>query len=352
MKQLVFAVGIGLTAVLTPVTVEAASLSGLYVFGDSLSDAGNTFDITFTPAIGTGFPPLPYAQRFTNGLTWVEYLGQELGLAPTLFSDVEAGAGLADGINFAVGGATTGSENTLALTASVTRLFPKVAELPGLQQQIAAFTNQIPTGGQADPDALYIVWAGATDYLPTEGAFVPVQTPQPPLANLASALQTLNSVGAKKILLVNLPPLGDTPLVRRVDQSVPGAAAALNQLADAHNAGLAGLGRSLSPDVNLLTLDINALFEEVASDPAQFGLTNVTEPCLTATGICADPSTYLFWDQLHPTTVAHKLISDRALAELQSQPPADVPEPAVSLGLLAIGMLGAGRVWQQRRQIR
>ena len=43
--------------------------TGIYVFGDSLSDSGRLF-------AATQIPPPPYYQgRFSNGPIWIDYLG-------------------------------------------------------------------------------------------------------------------------------------------------------------------------------------------------------------------------------------------------------------------------------------
>lgn len=78
-----------------PVDAIAAPLIAsydLFVFGDSLSDIGNSYDQTF----GLLPPDPPYFEgRFSNGPLAVETLAQNLGL--TLNRET----------NFAVGGATT-----------------------------------------------------------------------------------------------------------------------------------------------------------------------------------------------------------------------------------------------------
>jgi phospholipase/lecithinase/hemolysin len=57
---------------------QAATFSQLYVFGDSLSDPGNVFNLS-----GSTQPPAPYFNgRLSNGLVWSEYLAQSLNLAP------------------------------------------------------------------------------------------------------------------------------------------------------------------------------------------------------------------------------------------------------------------------------
>lgn len=62
-----------------PAAVSARDeITGLNVFGDSLMDAGNLFNLTGLP------PSPPYDQKFSNGPIWVEQLADELNLAPAL----------------------------------------------------------------------------------------------------------------------------------------------------------------------------------------------------------------------------------------------------------------------------
>jgi len=43
--------------------------SSINIFGDSLVDSGNFFNTT-RALTGTGLPPAPYAQQFSNGDVW------------------------------------------------------------------------------------------------------------------------------------------------------------------------------------------------------------------------------------------------------------------------------------------
>jgi len=149
-------------------------------------------------SLGNTFPPPPYFQgRFSNGPVWVEQLAPLLGLTPN------------PNTNFAFGGATTGTDNTLNTSFQT----PLPTPLPALQQEINGFTAPLKAAKQsADPKALYIVWAGANDYLPTISSFKPFQQPDKPVENLSDAVKSLAGVGAKNILVVNLPDLGEIPL--------------------------------------------------------------------------------------------------------------------------------------------
>ncbi|NEO98813.1 MAG: SGNH/GDSL hydrolase family protein [Symploca sp. SIO2E9] len=335
MKKQIVTTGLFLFSFLLPLRATASTLSfsGMYVFGDSISDQGNVFNVTLE-ATGSGFPPPPYFDgRFSNGPNWIDYLAEDLGLNPIGSTNLASGVIPTQGINFAFGGATTGIDNTGAL------------ELPGLQQQIALFESLVSPNQLADPNALYIVWAGANDYLPTDSTtFTPLETTDQTINNLSSALDSLVEIGAKNIMFVNLPDLGKIPRTFNTP-----LAEDLNDLTTTHNQQLENLGQSLDADINFISLDINSLVNEALQ--GQLGFTNVTETCLNNLECVANPEVqkqFFFWDDLHPTTTAHRLVGDLALNALEPQPPASVPEPTSVLGLFAFGALGVASVLKRR----
>ncbi len=265
----------------------------IYIFGDSLSDPGNLFSIT--EGAFPSAPPYPQ-QRFSNGLVWSEYFMLKLGLNLTPFTHSSPSG---DGINFAVGGATTGDINVNGAT------------FPSLQQQLNTFIKPLNQAQQqANSEALYILWAGANDYLGGQ-----MTTPVHPVTNLSQAIESLYQVGARHILVFNLPELGDTPLARHSEGV---SSSQLNQLSNAHNAllktAVAELRQSLR-GIQLGLVDIQGLFKMVIANPRQFGLTNVTDSCIVVA--CSDSDQYLFWDQLHPTTYAHQIIAETVFSTLQ-----------------------------------
>jgi len=291
MKSLLFSLSFTLALCILQNPSQAASFSQLLVYGDSLSDVGRV-----GVATGGVFPPYAFLAgggRFSNGPVWVEYLAAKIGLTSN-FSN-----------NFAIGGATSGSLNT------VTAEFPTVTG--GLLSQVA--DNPI-----ADPAALYIVWAGANDYL--GGG---VTDPSIPVGNISTAITQLAGIGAQNFLVANLSDLGKIPLVK----DDPISAAGLSALTSGHNQllnfSLANLETTF-PSVNITLLDINQLFASVKADPSAYGLTNITDACITENFLCADPSSYLYWDILHPTTTNHQQIANFAAQTL------GVPEPLTLLG--------------------
>ncbi|MGB3532610.1 MAG: SGNH/GDSL hydrolase family protein [Microcoleaceae cyanobacterium] len=332
MKKQFIAAGISVISVILPLKAIAANFTEIYIFGDSLSDTGNVFDFTLN-----SIPPSPpyFEGRFSNGLIWIDYLAEDLGLNPATYSDVVLENTIpTEGINFAFGGATTGGENTVSLA------FPTAPDLPGLPDQISLFTANFST--IADADALYIIWAGSNDYLPTESTFEPLTSSTVSINNISNAITALANVGAENIVVVNLPNLGDTPVALNANQAEPGITNRLNTLSAEHNTALAAeiddLTTGLAPDINLISFDLNALFTDVFNNPETFNLTNVTNGCLLIE--CTNPDEFLFWDAQHVTTAANQLIADAALQTLDAS---SIPEPNFKLGILAFGIWAASQ---------
>ncbi len=338
MHKQIAATGFFLFSFLLPIRATAATFKQLFVFGDSLSDTGNVFNVT--QGIFPQNPPY-FNGRLSNGPLWVDTLADKLGLNPTLFTDVSGTASPTDGVNFAFVGANTGNDNIGSLP---------FLPLPGLQTEIDSFENNF--AASADPDALYIVFAGGNDYL-----FGGVTDPTVPVTNISTAITSLFNVGARNFLVPNLPDLGKTPnsLSRGSDISN-----GLNQLTGLHNSGLTQTLNSLSQSltgINVISLDVNSLFNNVIANPQEFGFTDVTNSCLTnfnspidfSFNVCDNPDNFWFWDDVHPTTASHRLIGDIAFSALNSEHQETVPEPASVLGILALGVLGAGSMLKRKR---
>lgn len=99
---------LAIAAFLGSSTLASANYSGLYVFGDSLSDPGNVALAIGADAgqVITGnsyIPSRPYgSNQFTNGDVWAKTFAGLIGLGP-FGSSFQQGGG-----NFAFGGAPAG----------------------------------------------------------------------------------------------------------------------------------------------------------------------------------------------------------------------------------------------------
>lgn len=309
-----------------------AMFSGVYVFGDSLSDGGNAF-------IGQGGvnEPFPYMDSvpgnsyapfnvFSNGPVWVQYLADDLGLplAPSFIG----------GTNYALGGERTGE-----LMFGATNV--AAGALGGIVGQ-AHFASSGGTG-MLPSDALYIINGGGNDIrrasqLFSDGTITDAEA----LAgiaggamNLGNAIGLLAAAGAQTILVSNVPDVGRTPDLMgqgaAVAELATNLAVAFNAALDIQLSGLQGL----IPTLDLIVLDTFALTSAVLDNP---GGINVTDACTLQNGGtgCADPNNYLFWDGIHPTTAAHRISADAALAAV-------VPLPAAGWLLPGAAGLLVGR---------
>ncbi|MCC7092091.1 MAG: SGNH/GDSL hydrolase family protein [Nitrosomonas sp.] len=305
-KLVIAAIFIGFTS-----SAFAHNFSGLYIFGDSLSDAGNLAltigtdpDQTIT---GNDYvPSKPYASgQLTNGDVWVSTFAHAIGLGA--FSE----PALAGGGNFAFGGARTGTDG--------------VNLPPSLIAQGGLFLRS--NNGVAPNDALYVLQSGgndARDALAQILSGVPSETVIEATAaqyahSLGVMVDQLQMAGAHRIVIWNVPNIGLAPALTHL-----GSQASLlgEQMAVAMNHALSDR-MSLEPGVSIF--DDFSLVTQAIMNPADYGLTNVTDACGAA--LACDPLSYLFWDGLHPTAAGHVLLAQHMIHM--------IPEPAAYLLLLA-----------------
>ena len=375
MKNTITALGFSLFTLILPCEAREYDLefTNLYVFGDSLSDSGNTFNITkagnqLNPTISIIPQSPPYFQgRFSNGPIWVDYLADALEIevkrstdlslvlpdSPTLspisitpdsprVSFFFNGATTNQSVNFAVGGAQTG----------VSGLGEFEALSPGLLTQVAGFTNDLILSDQmADPNALYILWLGGNDYQSMD-----IPNPTQVVGNIETALNSLYNFGARNFLVVNLPDLGKIPQSLRLDSVL---SSSLTDLTEQHNCVLdsrLNILRQSLPDINLISVDQYDLFNQILTNPGNFGFTNVTEECLNGTTFiaCANPDEFLFWDSTHPTTAGHQILAELAITALKSQDKVDTKAKTKSLpeavSSASLGVIGVA--WLFRKQLK
>lgn len=310
-----------------PLSSSDASYSNLFVFGDSLSDSGNNAiilapNVTPVPISGNSFvPDFPYASgHYTNDQIWAQSFAASLGLS--------ANPSLLGGTDYAFGGARTGPISPDPLPAGLFSVFP-----PSLETQASYFLLQ--HANVAPSDALYVVAGGgnnAEDALTAIGGCggdpvcigAIIQSTATAFAtDIGTIVAELELAGAERIIVWNTPDVGKTPEVVALGGSAIGTLLASSM----NSALLAAIGGA--PDVTLF--DIFSLEDTVLADPGAFGLTNVTDAC--AQFVACDPSTYFFWDGIHPTSAAHAIISDAMLALALPEPGSLVIFAALLLSL-------------------
>ncbi|MEL6109245.1 MAG: SGNH/GDSL hydrolase family protein [Planctomycetota bacterium] len=258
--------------------------SSLVVFGDSLSDTGNTF-------AAVGIPPAEtyFQGRYSNGPVWIDFLQGRLGLADDRV------------LNLAVGGSQTGQ----GVEEPPSGIFetPPGLVLPTVGFQI----HQYLATAVVDPDQLTIVGGGSNDLLTAKSPFQ-IAT------NLDSHVRQLAAAGADEFLVPAIPPVGSTPLVNGgfqgflLNLQTWRTNRLINRRMDAIEVELG---------VTIHRLDTFGLGLAGIFAPQLFGFTNTTNAALDdiAQGLITpeEGASYFFWDVLHPTSKAHEILADTAL---------------------------------------
>jgi phospholipase/lecithinase/hemolysin len=200
----------------------------------------------------------------------------------------------------------------------------------------------------ADPDALYVLMAGANDLRDARSTGDATLVADA-ASNVVNAMALLAQAGARHFLISNLPDLGKTP--EAVDAGVTKGSTAVtlsfNALLAAGASGLdAAFFGASGVDLDIRTIDLFGLGEAVYDDAVNhggltYGITNVTTPCLTPGAIsgqyfapdatASQCGTSAYSDDLHPTAALHRLLGQQALSTA-------VPEPA-PLALLALALV-------------
>ena len=313
---------------LATTSTYAATYSGIYFFGDSLTDTGNVMDlygrIAHPPGAPAAIPGPPYDAegRASNGPIYADVLAEGLGF--------EALASERGGKNYAFGGARTRYQ-----------IFRP--SFLGIEDQVALYRAQ---PGPADPQALVVLWAGSNNL---QDLFLgrtadPLGQPIPDLAatlgDIGQMLVGLADEGARHLLVPNVANLGRAPRVRELGGAAGQAAA--TGLVQAFNQGLALVldgFQAAHPEVDLIRFDSFTAFESIVANAARHGFANLTDRCYTGDdlgfsgggSVCDDPSSYLFWDGIHPTTATHRLMGQAMLAAV-------IPEPATLISMV-IGLI-------------
>lgn len=172
-----------------------AKVSSLFVFGDSLSDGGNSGLLTQAATGGAiAFPPPPYAGgRYSNGPVAVEYLWNRYNPGTDTFKP-----SLAGGTNYAIGGATSG-------TASYNSVNPKLILPTDPPTDLRPIFNDIGSAWQLDQfvagrpafdpsTSLFVVWQFPNDlFYASTTSQLPGQVPGSPGGPMSSAMASRTS---------------------------------------------------------------------------------------------------------------------------------------------------------------
>ncbi|WP_019447779.1 SGNH/GDSL hydrolase family protein [Cupriavidus sp. BIS7] len=277
-------------------------------FGDSLSDVG-----TFAPiasAVGGG--------RFTTnpGQVWTQdvaqYYGDTLSAAFTI--DITHKLSAQGGLGYAEGGATVATPANLY--DFLTDVIGNV-EMP-VNQQVSSYLG---THGSFNAGQLVLVWAGANDVL--RAGALPAAAPivQTAATTLAQIVAQIVQNGATHVVLVNVPNIGLSP--KGINSSDGGAN--LTQLSQLFNNSLNAALQANGVQGKVIQIDSYTWENQIIANFGANGfvVSNTAAACDPAKTpddtalLCSPPTyvtsnadqTYIFADDLHPTTRLHALFA-------------------------------------------
>lgn len=178
----------------------------------------------------------------------------------------------------------------------------------------------------APAEALYVIQFGGNDVRDALAAAELDPTLGSSFAVLFNAvyevkgtIQALYDAGARNFLVADSPNLANAPAVLLAD---PVVGFLTGIFIGTYNGELENRLIELESNAGIVIhrFSMFSFTNELVNNPGNFGLTNVTSPCLNflveSGGKCQNPEQYMFRDGLHPTAVTHKAIADAALSAL------------------------------------
>lgn len=277
-------------------------------FGDSLSDVG-----TYAPiasVVGGG--------RFTTnpGQVWTQDVAQYYGDTLTAAYTIDATKKLSaqGGLGYAEGGAT------VATPANLNNFLVGVigdVEMP-VTEQVSRYLSE---HGSFNAGQLVLVWAGANDVLRAGALPAAAPTIQTAANALAQVVGQIVSGGATHVVLVNVPNVGLSP--KGLAASDGGAN--LTQLSQLFNNDLTSALQANGLQSKVIEVDsytwLNQLIANFQANG--FSVSNTGQACDPSktpddTSLLCSPrtyvasnadQTYMFADDLHPTTHVHTLFA-------------------------------------------
>ncbi|KAL8539966.1 hypothetical protein ACS0TY_001534 [Phlomoides rotata] len=149
------------------------------------------------------------------------------------------------------------------------------------------------------------------------------------VSNFTMHLKRLHGLGARKLVVVGIGPLGCIPFVRAINVITGGG-----ECSEKVNAFVRGYNQKLKEELHQLNLEMgpNAvfvyansydIFTHIILDYRKHGFVNRDGPCCggyvppflctTNSEVCSDRKSYVFWDAYHPTEAANRIIAHKLL---------------------------------------
>ncbi|XP_024519903.1 GDSL esterase/lipase At4g16230 [Selaginella moellendorffii] len=322
--------------------IAAADSSGkpvvpaLFILGDSTVDCGNNnwlwtvAQSKFLP-YGRDFDTHEPTGRFTNGRLSIDYLGVNFA---------SAGSGILNATG-SIFGQRIPMQTQLAYLKDVKS---ELSEKFGQEQTNEIFSKSIFYVSVGSNDFINNYLVPGSSYLRdyNRKSFIDLL-----ISGLDEQLNELYSIGARRIVVASLSPLGSVPsqLAKFSTIRLDGSSF-LNDMSQQYNTKLFDLLVRLRSSLSEADVIYNSLYNvlmDISGKYSQYGTRKTTPafllfdrslstfqgflyndtaccglgnfngsvPCLPNVPVCEDAAQYVFWDEYHPTGSTYKLIADK-----------------------------------------
>ncbi|PIA53937.1 hypothetical protein AQUCO_00900481v1, partial [Aquilegia coerulea] len=303
-----------------------AKVPAVIVFGDSTVDAGNNNQIAtllksnFKP-YGRDFVGGVPTGRFSNGRLPTDFISQAFGIKPTIPAYLDPQYNIKDfstGVCFASAG--TGYDNA---TSDVMSVIPLWKELEYYKEFQGKLRNNVGDAKAKEiiSESLYMISMGTNDFLenyfvlPTRSAQYTVEQYEIFLLQIAAKfVKDLYTLGARKISISGLPPMGCVPFIRTISPTSKG-----------HLDLIAKMNKEL-PGISFVHSNPYDIVLDMINNPSKYGFEKVAAACCASGRFemsylcnqynpltCKDASKYVFWDSFHPTEKTNFIIADHLM---------------------------------------
>ncbi|GAB2274669.1 hypothetical protein Dimus_009440 [Dionaea muscipula] len=314
----------------------------MFMFGDSTLDVGNNNHIyTFTKAnflpYGRDFIDHQPTGRFSNGKLAIDFIADTIGFTlyqPAYLSEEATGKNLLIGASFA--SASSGYfQGTADLYHSIS-LTQQLEYYKEYKKKLARAAGK-SHASSIIRRGIYLISAGSSDYLQNYyfnpllyEVYTPEQFADILVKSFSDVIQKLYKLGARKIGVTSLPPLGCLPTpVAVFGDNKDNCVKHLNRDAVIFNNKLNSTSHKLQKMLSGLTLvifDIYTTLYNLSTKPEDSGFAEARRACcMSGPGemsfrcssngeTCMNATDYVFWDGVHPTEAANKIISADLIA--------------------------------------
>ncbi|CAL9017673.1 unnamed protein product [Prunus brigantina] len=318
---------------------KAQMVPAIYVFGDSLADVGNNNYLKISllksnfPHNGVDFPNKKATGRFGNGKNSADFLAEKVGLptSPPYLSLVsksnKQNLSFVAGVSFASGGAGIFNGSDEKFRQSI----PLSYQVNYYSQVYDDIGLELGSNGAQDhlSKSLFVIVIGSNDIFAyfdsskLRKESTPNQYVDSMVSNLKQQLERINSMGARKFVVVGTGPVGCCPAQRISNDGECNDDA--NSMSIRYNNGLKSMLQQSEAALRIkyTFFETYGVFSDIIQNGASYGFTeteaaccglgklNADSFCLPISSLCSNRTDHVFWDKFHPTEATHRILVDK-----------------------------------------